>query len=194
MDRERKTSHHQCLAEAEKGGAYAPIYRRRGAPGREDLEISRAISAGDQRSLTANGGHGVAQVRQYGSLSRSDSQADNADSSPSPAAPPHGSGKMGTVDKFVNAEGPAAEGPYRCPCCGFITLTERSADEICRVCFWEDDGQDDHDADEVRGGPSRALSLTVARSNFQAMGACDERCTRFVRPPLSTELPKSSSP
>jgi hypothetical protein len=26
------------------------------------------------------------------------------------------------------------------------------------VCFWEDDGQDDHDADLVRGGPNGALS------------------------------------
>jgi Cysteine-rich CPCC len=101
---------------------------------------------------------------------------------------------MGAVEKFVNAEGPAAERPSRCPCCGCISLTERSADEFCPVCFWEDDGQDDHDADEVRGGPNRALSLTVARANFQAMGACDERCTRFVRPPLSTDIPKSSSP
>ncbi|MEW9527386.1 hypothetical protein [Microbispora sp. NPDC049125] len=28
------------------------------------------------------------------------------------------------------------------------------------VCFWEDDGQDDHDADEVHGGPDFELSLT----------------------------------
>ncbi|WP_079038128.1 CPCC family cysteine-rich protein [Streptomyces sp. NBRC 110028] len=48
--------------------------------------------------------------------------------------------------------------------------------ESCPVCFWEDDGQDDHDADEVRGGPNRGLSLTEARPNFHAMGACDERC------------------
>jgi hypothetical protein len=101
---------------------------------------------------------------------------------------------MGAVEKFVNGEGPAAEGPYRCPCCGFITLTERSAYQICPVCFWEDDGHDNRDADEVSGGPNRALSLTVARANFQAMSACDERCTRFVRPPLPTELPKPSSP
>lgn len=89
---------------------------------------------------------------------------------------------MGAVEKFLNAEGPAAEGPYPCPCCGFITLTERSAYEICPVCFWEDDGQDDHDADEVRGGPNRALSLTVARANFQAMGACGERASKISEP------------
>ena len=100
---------------------------------------------------------------------------------------------MGLMEKFVNAEGPAAEGPYGCPCCGFITLTERSAFEICPVCFWEDDGQDNHDAELVRGGPNSALSLAAARANFQAMGACDERCTHFVRPPLPSELPESSS-
>ncbi len=94
---------------------------------------------------------------------------------------------MGAVEKFVNARGPAAEGPYRCPCCGFITLVERSAFEICPVCFWEDDGQDDHDADSVRGGPNRALSLTAAPANFQSLGACDERCTRFVRPPRAQQ-------
>jgi Cysteine-rich CPCC len=98
-----------------------------------------------------------------------DSQADSADSIPVTSCVAVRIGENGAVEKFVNAEGPAAEGAYRCPCCGFITLTERSADEICPVCFWEDDGQDDHDADE-------------------------ERCTRFVRPPLSTELPKSSNP
>ncbi|MBP8533145.1 CPCC family cysteine-rich protein [Streptomyces sp. MK37H] len=48
---------------------------------------------------------------------------------------------------------------------------------------------DDHDADEVRGGPNRGLSLTEARRNFHAMGACDERRTQFVRDPLPHERP-----
>jgi cysteine-rich CPCC protein len=52
-----------------------------------------------------------------------------------------------------------------CPCCGFLTLTERSAFEICPVCFWEDDGQDDADADDTKGGPNSS-SLTEARRNF----------------------------
>jgi hypothetical protein len=43
-----------------------------------------------------------------------------------------------------------------------LTLNERGGWEICAVCFWEDDGQDDHDADNVRGGPNGALSLTQA--------------------------------
>jgi hypothetical protein len=45
--------------------------------------------------------------------------------------------------------------PLRCPSCGCRTLGERDGFEICPVCFWEDDGQDDHDADVVRGGPQR---------------------------------------
>jgi hypothetical protein len=56
----------------------------------------------------------------------------------------------------------------RCPCCGYKTLDSRAGDEICPVCFWEDDGQDECDADEIRGGPNGTLSLTVARRNFVA--------------------------
>ncbi|MFE4696828.1 CPCC family cysteine-rich protein [Streptomyces sp. NPDC056738] len=90
---------------------------------------------------------------------------------------------------FLNIQGKADDGPHPCPCCGFLTLGERSTFEICPVCFWEDDGQDDHDADRVRGGPNGRLSLTEARRNFHSMGACDERCTQFVRAPLPNEHP-----
>ncbi len=93
------------------------------------------------------------------------------------------------VTPFVNAEGEPEDGPYPCPCCGFVTLGERSVYEICPVCFWEDDGQDDHDADRVRGGPNGRLSLSEARRNFRTMGACDERCTQFVRDPNAGEYP-----
>ena len=58
------------------------------------------------------------------------------------------------------------EPAFRCPCCRFKTLRGRGQDEICPVCFWEDDGQDDHDANEVRGGPNGTLSLSKARDNF----------------------------
>ena len=53
-----------------------------------------------------------------------------------------------------------------CPCCGFPTLTERAAYEICELCNWEDDGQGDLTADEVRGGPNSDYSLSEARKNF----------------------------
>ncbi|MDQ6419584.1 CPCC family cysteine-rich protein [Paenibacillus sp. LHD-117] len=53
-----------------------------------------------------------------------------------------------------------------CPCCGYPTLFERRAWEICSLCNWEDDGQDDPHADKVWGGPNRDYSLTEARENF----------------------------
>ena len=77
---------------------------------------------------------------------------------------------------------------YRCPCCKFKTLFGRGQDEICPVCFWQDDGQDQPDADIVLGGPNKSLSLTEARSNFQRLGAVEERIKAYVRPPLADEI------
>ncbi|WP_315987496.1 CPCC family cysteine-rich protein [Actinomadura sp. HBU206391] len=84
---------------------------------------------------------------------------------------------------------PPRDEPYPCPCCGYLTLRERGMHEICRVCFWEDDDQDDHDAGEVRGGPNYDLSLTQARRNFAAYGASDRRCLHLVREPYPHEHP-----
>lgn len=64
----------------------------------------------------------------------------------------------------------------------------RGGDEICEACFWEDDGQDDQDADDVRGGPNAALSLRQARLNFEAFGATDPKFVSNVRPPLPDEV------
>jgi hypothetical protein len=55
------------------------------------------------------------------------------------------------------------------------------------VCFWEDDGQDDHDADEVRGGPNGLLSLAEARIAFKQYGVYDTRFRENVRLPLPDE-------
>ena len=74
-----------------------------------------------------------------------------------------------------------------CPCCHNVTLGERGAWEICPVCFWEDDGQDDPRADEVWGGPNYELSLTAARENYKKDGACSERYKQFVRLPKPPE-------
>ncbi|MEM9839224.1 MAG: CPCC family cysteine-rich protein [Pseudomonadota bacterium] len=57
-----------------------------------------------------------------------------------------------------------------CPCCGLPSLTSRGFDEICSVCWWQDDGQDDPHADEVWGGPNEDYSLTQARENFVQHG------------------------
>ncbi len=86
-------------------------------------------------------------------------------------------------------ESQPAELPLRCPCCGCNTLDERADYGICAERSWEDDGQDDFDADVVRGGPNGALSLTEARANFRRIGACEERLLCHVRPPQTDELP-----
>jgi hypothetical protein len=55
---------------------------------------------------------------------------------------------------------------YVCPCCNYPTLIGRNSYEICGLCFWEDDGQDENNANEVVGGPNQDYSLTEARNNF----------------------------
>lgn len=84
-------------------------------------------------------------------------------------------------------------GPHACPCCGYLTLDGRGNYEICPVCRWEDDGQDDHDADEVRGGPNRGISLTRARQNFAKSGVADERDLERARPPRDDEHPPTGN-
>ncbi|MEU0484055.1 CPCC family cysteine-rich protein [Streptosporangium sp. NPDC006013] len=83
----------------------------------------------------------------------------------------------------MNIHRPKGNEPYPCPCCGFLTLEERGMYEICPVCFWEDDGQDDHDADAVRGGPNYELSLTQGRRNFAEFGASRRQDIGAVRDP-----------
>lgn len=61
-----------------------------------------------------------------------------------------------------------------CPCCGYPTIRGRKALDICALCGWEDDGQDDPDRappgspppDAVVGGVNHDYALTEARENF----------------------------
>ena len=92
-------------------------------------------------------------------------------------------------DRFINVFRPAGDGPYACPCCGYLTLDERGMDQICPVCCWQDDGQDDHDAVTIRGGPNKELSLAQARRNFARFGASADRRLERVRPPHDEEHP-----
>ena len=94
-------------------------------------------------------------------------------------------------EAFSNVVRDAESGPHACPCCGFLTLAERGGYEICDVCFWEDDGQDEHDAEQVRGGPNRGLSLAEARRNYARTGAADPRDLKHVRPPNPVEYPSA---
>jgi tRNA threonylcarbamoyladenosine biosynthesis protein TsaE len=94
------------------------------------------------------------------------------------------------LDRLSVVRGPEG-GPYACPCCGNLTLPERGGFDICPVCFWEDDGQDEADADVVRGGPNGMLSLTAARANYAAIGAAEQRVLPFVRPATEAETARS---
>lgn len=76
---------------------------------------------------------------------------------------------------------------YFCPCCKYKTLRTRGEHEICMVCYWEDDGQDEHDAEIVRGGPNCEISLRQAQANFATFGVTEERFREFVRQPQEDE-------
>lgn len=56
---------------------------------------------------------------------------------------------------------------YYCPCCHYPTLKNRGDFEICALCSWEDDGQNEFNADEIFGGPNGNYSLTEASDNFK---------------------------
>jgi len=58
--------------------------------------------------------------------------------------------------------------PNTCPVCGFFTLSERDSWEVCGICYWEDDGQDDYNKDKVKGGPNGKHSLSTYRADFYA--------------------------
>ncbi len=89
----------------------------------------------------------------------------------------------GLLPPVVVADGPK----YSCPCCRCFTLMGRGGYEVCPVCYWEDDGQDDHDADVVRGGPNADLSLVSARQNFTREGAVSPEFKDSVRAALPSE-------
>jgi hypothetical protein len=59
---------------------------------------------------------------------------------------------------------------FACPCCDYLTLTERDKYEYCSVCCWQDDGaQHPYDYSEFN-----CLYLSVGQENFLKLGACDE--------------------
>ena len=94
--------------------------------------------------------------------------------------------------EIVEFRGPVAQRQaqrlHRCPCFGCRTLRQRGRLEMCPVCAWGDAGQDEHDADTVRGGPNGALSLRQARANYRRFGASAAHVAGRVRKPQPEEL------
>jgi hypothetical protein len=76
---------------------------------------------------------------------------------------------------------------FRCQCCGYRTLETAGALALCPVCWWEDDGQEDEDAAEVRLTVNGQLSLNEARGYFATCGAAHPRFIPYVRKPEVTE-------
>ena len=70
---------------------------------------------------------------------------------------------------------------FRCPCCGHKTLAAPAALGLCPVCWWEDDGQEDEDASEVRLTVNGQLSLAEARAHYATYGAAHPRFLPYVR-------------
>ena len=67
---------------------------------------------------------------------------------------------------------------FACPCCNYETLEQRGEYDICPVCFWEDDGNNDPSR---YSGPNH-MTLSEGRSNYQKNGACSEGEAAFVSP------------
>lgn len=83
--------------------------------------------------------------------------------------PQNGSGRHWLRVRRDSSTALAVNEMEACPCCGYVTLDELGHYDICEVCWWEDDGQDNDDADRVWGGPNTD-SLTKARVNFILYG------------------------
>jgi hypothetical protein len=63
-----------------------------------------------------------------------------------------------------------------CPCCRYRSLERRGDYEICRACFWEDDGTDDADR---YSGPNH-MTLAEGRAGYRRCGAVEEAFVEHV--------------
>lgn len=68
------------------------------------------------------------------------------------------------------------ENLFCCPCCNFKTLDERGQYFICKVCFWEDDGNND----ETKYSSVNRMFLREARENFIKEGYISQNVKTFV--------------
>ena len=67
---------------------------------------------------------------------------------------------------------------FQCPCCDYFSLDRLAEYDICRVCYWEDDGNDLNSLD-AHSGPNH-MTLREARTNFREFGACDNAMQKKV--------------
>lgn len=76
--------------------------------------------------------------------------------------------------------------PLNCPClcCGHLVHSVEygwpSSYSICEICYWQDDYSQLLRPMDHLG--ANYMSLYQAQQNYIAMGVCDKRLERFVRP------------
>ena len=76
---------------------------------------------------------------------------------------------------------------YTCPCCGYKTfVNDRDAEEICKICYWQ------NDIDQVINpnydGGANEVSLSQARKNYLEFGASDKRYMFVVERPTIFDI------
>jgi len=81
------------------------------------------------------------------------------------------------VGKIIAVKGKRRE-LISCPCCCYKTLDTRGDYDICKVCYWEDDGNDDLNA----YSQVNRMALIAAKENFRKFGVSDEGFLDLVDP------------
>ncbi|MDH5667027.1 MAG: CPCC family cysteine-rich protein [Nitrospira sp.] len=70
---------------------------------------------------------------------------------------------------------------YPCSCCGYLTFADAvGSDDICPICFWEDDVVQLAFPD-MAGGANKC-SLIEGQRGFAEFGACERKAVSHVRP------------
>jgi len=76
---------------------------------------------------------------------------------------------------------------YTCPCCGYLSFGEApGSDEICHICFWEDDFLQ-LVSPSVSGG-ANTVSLIEAQVNYFQFSACEIQMIKHVKEPNKEDI------
>ena len=75
-----------------------------------------------------------------------------------------------------------------CDCCNNKTIFKKSINEICPVCYWEQDNDNRILYDPNSISDLNQISLSEARNNYKKFHACKEEYINNVRKPYSFEL------
>ena len=78
---------------------------------------------------------------------------------------------------------------YKCACCGNYTLIEKH-DDICPVCYWQEDIVQEKYPD-FEGGANE-VNLKQERENYKIFDVSDKMFIDKVRKPFSNELPENN--